>query len=504
MDLSNITTVAVEASLKAVRAGKPPDSNLLLINWSGSSNREENILALENLLQDLICRSYTELRQGVERTLALPDTRQALLNQVQDDFNASNNHLEAWSALYSRYISTQDISMEDLARAANVVPQQFRKRLRLGLALLVQKLQREASKIEARSQGTHPDLPLPDYTRLIGHQQYSNELLELFSDASGPGIVSLEGMGGIGKSAVARYFVSTPQVIQQWQTIVWVSARQSILSENGQVTAVLDAIATLEDISIRLCDQLSLFSLASKALPERLEGLRGVLLQQPHLIVVDNLETVEEYRQLIPALAKMAGKSRFLITSRQTLRDFGYVHTIPVKEMDEYTAYELMQGEIARRGRSISIADASFSALYGLIGGLPLAIKFVAAQLNLLPLSTILDGFRTAQGSSDGLYHYLYWQTWNALSNPSRSLLLSFLPADPEGEDLDFLREMSGLPDEVFFEALRGLDQFSLLEFVGEAEHPRYRLHRLTVTFLQTDILKIWSNPSADTSLDST
>jgi hypothetical protein len=499
MDLSKITPATVEASLKAIRTGKPPDEQLLALNWSGSSNREENVIALESLLRDLICRSYTELRSAEELEPSLPDNRQALLNQVQEDFLARNSNLEAWGALYFRYITALDISVEDLSRAASVVQQQFRKRIRLGLALLVQKLQREAAQIESIPQSVSTDLPLPDFTRLIGHQQYSNQLLQLFGDASGAGIVSLEGMGGIGKSALARHFAAMPQVGQQWQKIVWVSARQSILAENGQVTAVLDSIATLEDISIRLCDQLGLFSLASKGLPDRLEGLRSVLLQEPHLIVVDNLETVEEYRRLIPALARMAGKSRFLITSRQTLRDFDYVHTIAVKELDQSAAYELIQAEIARRGRTVLLSEESFSSLYQLIGGLPLAIKLVAAQLHLMPLSVILDGFLNAQGSSDGLYHYLYWQTWNVLSTPARRLLLSFLPADPEGEDLDFLREMSGLTDEEFFAALKDMDQFSLLEFIGGAEHPRYRLHRLTVTFLQTDILKIWSDGTTDT-----
>ena len=36
------------------------------------------------------------------------------------------------------------------------------------------------------------------------------------------------------------------------------------------------------------------------------------------------------------------------------------------------------------------------------------------------------------------------------------------------------------------------LDEFSLLETSGDVHTLRYRLHRLTVTFLQTDILSSW------------
>jgi hypothetical protein len=93
----------------------------------------------------------------------------------------------------------------------------------------------------------------------------------------------------------------------------------------------------------------------------------------------------------------------------------------------------------------------------------------------------------------DTLYRYLYWQTWQLLSDSARRLLLSFLPADPEGEDLAFIQVMIGQPEDTFFLTLQELDQFSLLEISGDAHAPRYRLHRLTVTFLQTDILSSWS-----------
>jgi hypothetical protein len=97
-----------------------------------------------------------------------------------------------------------------------------------------------------------------------------------------------------------------------------------------------------------------------------------------------------------------------------------------------------------------------------------------------------------AKGSIDELYRYLYWETWQLLSDPARHLLLTFLPADPEGEDISFLQMMSGQNEATFFKALREMDQLSLLETTGDVHTLRYRLHRLTVTFLQTDILRSW------------
>lgn len=133
-----------------------------------------------------------------------------------------------------------------------------------------------------------------------------------------------------------------------------------------------------------------------------------------------------------------------------------------------------------------------FAELSQVVGGIPLAIKLAAAQLSLRPLKQIVQNIRQASMGTDKLYQYLYWQTWQALHDPTQLLLLSFLSADAEGEDIDFLRSMSSETDEQFYEALRELDQFSLLEVSGDAARPLYRLHRLTVTFLQTDILNRW------------
>lgn len=500
MDLTRITPDAVEDCLKALRSGDPLPEDLLAIPWTAGHSKVANRIKLEDWFHDTIQQTYLAARKLESLPQKQPLNRAEALQQVKIDFNAHNGDLEAWSALYYRYLMPVEFAAEELARAANVVPQQFRRRLKQGLTLLTQKLQRAALEAQQNAAGRAQNLPLPDYTRLVGAGETFARLVSLFNDPVGPRLVSLEGMGGIGKTALARGFAALPEVTARWPRILWVSARQAVLTEDGQLRPSADAVATLEDISVRLAEQLGLTTLASKPLGERLEGLGTALAQEATLVIVDNLETAEEYRQLVPGLARLAGTSRFLFTTRQTLREFPYVTSIPVSELDSDDAFALLRSETIRRGSQRTIAGGHFDELYRVVGGLPLAIKLVAAQLNLRPLHEIVDGFRNVADGSDALYRYLYWQTWNSLQDPARRLLLSFLPADAEGEDLDFLRLMSGQSDEAFKEALTELDRFSLLEINGEADRPLYRLHRLTVTFLQTDILKLWSGARLDDS----
>ena len=491
MDSSQISPELLETSLRALRNGKPQTPAFLTLIGLKNSTTGKIDFALEELLYDLTWDAYAGLRQSEGLPAIKPQTRQTALEQVALDFRTRNGDLAAWSALYYRYLSGLHLSVQDLSKAASVVPQHFRRRLKQGLGLLALLLT-SRSAAEKTPAAWHVNLPLPDFTALVGVQKYLDQLIALFDAPDGPLLVSMEGMGGIGKSALARAFTGLAQTAARWHKIAWVSARRALLTEDGSISPVTDAVTTLEDISARLCDQLGILGMAANPLELRLEALKTVLAQDPHLIVVDNLETVEEYLRLVPTLGSLAGTSRFLITSRQTLREFPFVHTVTLKDLDRESAFEVIQAESARRGYASLISAESFNELYQVIGGHPLALKLVAAQLYFRPLAEILRGFRQAKVGIERLYHHLYWQTWRSLGDPARRLLLSFLPSDPEGEDLEFLQMMSGQLEEEFYTSLKELDQFSLLERSGDAERPLYRLHSLTTTFLQTDILSFW------------
>jgi hypothetical protein len=64
----------------------------------------------------------------------------------------------------------------------------------------------------------------------------------------------------------------------------------------------------------------------------------------------------------------------------------------------------------------------------------------------------------------------------------------------PDGENVDWLRLVSGLPASEFRTALEVLLDHSLVEIGGSIEAPRYRLHRLTVTFLETEAYRSFSD----------
>lgn len=486
------STRLIDKNLRALRTGKALDSEFvnLVLAAARASNGTPNV---PEYLEDLVWKEYALLRYAHQFDATKPHSEEAARRHLADSSRNGNGKLASWCALYFRYLAAVELSVDELANAAGVVPQQFRRRVMKGLEYLSQKLTGGDLVYLEHQPSERSVYPDREFTKLLGAGEQLNTLQGLLLQETSPRLISLEGIGGIGKTALARACIDLHNVTLRWPHIVWVSARQTTLTDEGQLSSLSNAAATLMDVISRICKRLELNSLVNQPLQQQLNGLKATLKRQPHLIVVDNLETVSDYEQLVPALADIVGQSKVLITTRKSLRQFPFVHTLVLRELNETDALELITLETARRGRIANLSGQDFQLLYSIIGGLPLALKLVAGQFYLKPIEVILEGFRKIRSNTDDVYRYIYWNAWHSLSQDAQLLLLAFLPSDPDGEDPAFLQLMSGLVEDKFYAALKELAHVSLLEFGGSVSRPTYRLHRLTITFLQTDVLKLWS-----------
>jgi hypothetical protein len=184
-----------------------------------------------------------------------------------------------------------------------------------------------------------------------------------------------------------------------------------------------------------------------------------------------------------------------LLTSRFKLSDYPSVQSIPVLELSLENSLSLLRDELHRLAAS-GLDDRQMTEIYALTGGMPLILKLVAAQLSTIPYANILSGLRAAdRRTPENLYTYIYGQTWRLLDEPARALLVSMVDSAPEGETLDWLAMMSGLSEPVFEGAIHQLQSFRLVEKTGLLDRPLYHLHRITSTFLSSQIHFRWDAP---------
>ncbi len=453
--------------------------------------------ALKRKFRNLVRRELATQRRIEE----MPDgddasqSRQSLLASLTGDFRAGNEYLECWSALYFRYLAPHPLTPGELARAAGMTARSFRRRVSAGIALLTESLHREEISKRERNRFFHltRHLPTPDYRTLVGVQQTAEEIAAQLATENGPRFVSLEGIGGIGKTALAQEITRKLATHNTLTDVAWISARQERLTPDGELVPIHDPACSLEDVVGRLAGQLGQHHLAGLSAEDKLERLRPLLNTTSYLVVVDNLETLDDTRTLLPALAPLGGATRFLLTSRQSLAQYEFTHTFTLAPLSLADSQSLINGELKRRGRATVSEMAQVQQLYDLVGGLPLALKLVAAQLAFLPLAHVLEGLKQADAHTpEAMYTYIYRHNWLQLGSSARDLLLTMLTISPDGEDATWIYRASGLSRPRFDQALTTLLAHSLLEVTGAAGNPIYRLHRLTATFLHTEILRHW------------
>jgi hypothetical protein len=249
----------------------------------------------------------------------------------------------------------------------------------------------------------------------------------------------------------------------------------------------LDFATLIDEVLRQLDPQANLLAAAAV----KLAAVQQQLRQQAHLLVVDNLETVADYATLLPALRQLTRPSKILLTTRHLPEQAEDLFCYALPELSATDAFALLRHEGALRGLALlrQASDAQLQPIYEVVGGNPLALKLVVGQLRVLPLAQVLHNLQAAQGKKiEALYTYIYWQSWQLLDERSRQLWLT-MPIHPH-VTFDHLLAVSGFDADDLAQGLEQLVTLSLVELAGDLEERRYRLHRLTETFLLNEVLQ--------------
>ncbi len=382
----------------------------------------------------------------------------------------------------------------EIAWSLNVSEATVNRQQKQAIQILARILQRQ--EMEARDRRRDEltgRLEKQTYRQLIGVEDYLDKLVSLLVLPEEPWIISIAGMGGVGKTSLADAIAR--QIIQQdlFYNIGWVSARQQIFTLRGKNTPVAPAALKQEDLIDRLLQQLIPNLPLSLSVKERQRALYSRLKQNPHFIVVDNLETVPDVEELIPALHRLSNPGKFLLTSRHNLHYEAGVYHFNLPELSQSSALELMRYEIKTRNlfHLQAVNDKILDGIYQTVGGNPLAIKLVLGQSRIYPLGSILNDLSAAANqSAEALYAYIYRRAWEALDEPARNLFLAMLLVIDEGEPLEALTAITGLDYAVVHDSLRRLIDLNLVNSGGDYQERYYSIHNLTRTFLQKQALK--------------
>jgi hypothetical protein len=328
------------------------------------------------------------------------------------------------------------------------------------------------------------NLPPAPFQRLFGLEDALAQMDQWLRNPRGPQIISIEGLGGLGKTALAFAAVREALCSGNWADAAWVSAmdRPFFLWEAPDTPPPLDPDRMIEQIAGQLgpADAPSNISFE-----ERRSLVRTILSEKPYLIVLEDLEPEHRPKDFLPNLLTPTGPTRFLLTSRQRLPQISGCANLYLHELSHEAGIALIRYEAEERKLHISSED--MEKVFSFVGGNPMALKLIIGQAASLPLHRVLENLvPAAQGTPAGnVLQQIYRHSWKLLLPTARQVLFAMERFSPNGTTYDDLQRATDLGSKELDSALQQLVTHSLTVY-DPAPIDKYRIHRLTYIFLWT------------------
>jgi tetratricopeptide (TPR) repeat protein len=329
---------------------------------------------------------------------------------------------------------------------------------------------------------------LPHRGDFIGREKEKQQVHEALRSRSF--IVTIDGIGGIGKTSLALEVLheclatsqnsqTTAPDAQKFDAFIWTSARDRELNIND----VLDIIAHTLDHPV----------LTQLPVEEKRHTLVKRLQEKPCLLIVDNFETVTDdaVRDFVSNLPE---PSKCLITSRtQNIRQ---ARAIALRGMEKDEARRLIRCEESRLGIKLDALmehEKNFQRFYEATGGAPLAIRWSIGQIKQRGQS-IESVLNSLYGASGDVFELIFARAWSLLAEASAKILMA-MPVFADSASKAAIEAASGIHQWELDEGLGRLVELWLVEASEKLDESkrRYTLHPLTRAFAKK---KLAANPN--------
>ncbi len=350
---------------------------------------------------------------------------------------------------------------------------------------LIQSIQKEMDALGCDARP--PDSNLPRRQAFFGREKEMIKVLEALSpEERGWGVV-IDGIGGIGKTAMAVEAAYRCQEEALFDLFLFTTAKRTRLQAGGE-QALPDSAVTLDEMLGEIARLLGRPRLAQRTAEEKPEALRQALQDEVAtglriLLIFDNLESLTQGEQqaIYGFLRRLPNGCKAIITSRRRAGENAV--WVRLGKLDWAASRQIILDRMRhswRLQRNLNAAGQErWRELYDAAGGSPLALRWLLGLMDSrnLSLDRTLAIMRSADDEDTPLHEFIYrearaemgledWRTLGALS-------LFVTPAS-----FDALVAITGFSRTQLESTLERLDAFSLVD--NEGPEGPYTLHPLT------------------------
>ena len=318
----------------------------------------------------------------------------------------------------------------------------------------------------------------PELIRFVGRETHLRELWEWLLKRQPPSKL-LTGLGGVGKTSIARMFAESiiDKAPINFERVIWLSAKRSYWRP------LHDEHKRFEEKAIKYQDTVSLLrSLLSELgmleselddetdLDDLIEHCVNSLKITPSFLVIDDMDSLnfeeqaEAFHTVLNIVSQTFGKSsppsRALFTSRLDLgASLGQIIRVTGLELPDYREYVSMLVDQLDLDRKI-IKSATIKRLHSVTDGSPV---FTASLFRLVsqgePLSKALDNWKGSDGES--VRKFAFKKEISNLSNIQLRTL--FAICELKQSSLVELEHVLEVARSVLRDSIDGLRQYHLI-----------------------------------------
>lgn len=328
----------------------------------------------------------------------------------------------------------------------------------------------------------------PEYKTFVYRKRICQEIIEGLQD-SRTSTVSLTGIGGVGKTALATWAVMEAYRSSMYSFIVSITAKDRELTSKS-IVPLEPQLTTYEELINTVLKVLRMEDGIDGVLQERERFVKELLANSNGLLYIDNLETVDDSR-IIEFLNKLPHGVKAIVTSRiPRVKRFDFpVEVGPFEDHEILDFVEAMTAET--QYVYLNQMNSTERLEFGVsCNRIPLAMRWIAARCKSTKevLSRARDINRTSK-TNEELLEFSFRRIFDDLKEPERTILkvLSVYrrPLGPEA-----IHIASGINYQTTVDLLENLKASSLLEiqYDDELNSNSYGLLPITATFVYGEV----------------